>query len=297
VEVKDATTDEKREWMLLKLREELKRAIDLFDEFNNVANQKLKYNRENNYKNFLEQINIVLQRYFESERDNDFYQKIQSLMPSNEEHTFEKLISFLAINMEDIAHEFDRPMPEVVMTGTSLKFNAEVGQTLKNIFIHLIRNSIDHGIETIEERELIKKRTRGRIYFHTESKGSNVVIAYSDDGRGINLEAIKLKAYAEKVIPKDQMDKMTEVEWMDLIFSPFFSTSATVTELSGRGIGMSRVRHDVESMGGKVEIFTNTTQGPSEFRPFQFLLSIPQTNFLRIGKGHPDNLQKLKGAA
>ena len=126
----------------------------------------------------------------------------------------------------------------------------EIGDPL----IHLIRNSIDHGIELVNERKEKGKPAEGKIVLRAFHDGNTVVIEVSDDGRGIDLAKIADKAVKSGLYSQQQVEGLAEDELMELIFSPGFSTAGKVSDLSGRGVGLDVVKTKIESLGGMVEV-------------------------------------------
>ncbi|MEO8331993.1 MAG: chemotaxis protein CheW [Gallionella sp.] len=123
---------------------------------------------------------------------------------------------------------------------------------------HLVRNSLDHGIEPPDERIAKGKNPQGTITLRAAHQGGNIVIEVSDDGAGLNRERILAKA-REKGLPVD--DSMSDADVWQIIFAPGFSTAAVVTDVSGRGVGMDVVKRNIESIGGRVEILSHHGQG------------------------------------
>ena len=121
--------------------------------------------------------------------------------------------------------------------------------------VHLIRNSIDHGIEPRDVRIARGKPTAGTVRVGARHEGSHIVIAVEDDGGGLNVEKIRAKAIERGLLPSDvgEISKQTAI---DLLFQPGFSTASVVTDISGRGVGMDAVKSVIESMSGTIEIET-----------------------------------------
>src|SRR6202022_4023530 len=117
----------------------------------------------------------------------------------------------------------------------------------------LVRNSVDHGIELLEDRARVGKNRAGRLILRAFHEGGQVNIEISDDGAGLNPERIRKKALERGVITSEQAGRMTEREIFNLIFLPGFSTAEKVTNVSGRGVGMDVVKTNVERIGGNGE--------------------------------------------
>jgi len=133
----------------------------------------------------------------------------------------------------------------------------EIGQPL----IHIIRNSVDHGIESPEERKNCGKDPTGTIWLVAKRKGENVIIEVSDDGAGIDSEKVKNSAIKKGFISKAEAEQMSKEQLTNLIFLPGMSTSKTITETSGRGVGMDVVKTKTAALGGTVNMETNVGVG------------------------------------
>jgi two-component system chemotaxis sensor kinase CheA len=123
---------------------------------------------------------------------------------------------------------------------------------LKNPLLHLVRNAVDHGVESIVVREAIGKPSRARIVVAIEQRGRDVVIEVRDDGRGIDATAVRDKAVSLGILSEDEAARLPDAEVHELLFRPGFSTAAQVTELSGRGVGLDVVRDSVSRLHGRV---------------------------------------------
>jgi len=150
---------------------------------------------------------------------------------------------------------------ELKMEGEEIEVDKTIVEALGEPLIHLVRNSIDHGIEMPEKRIAQKKSQTGVITLRAFHEGNNVVVEVSDDGKGLNGDEIKQKAFERKLITKEQMDNMNEEDAINLIFQSGFSTNETTSEISGRGVGMDAVKNMVEKIGGKVKVKSDPGQG------------------------------------
>lgn len=147
---------------------------------------------------------------------------------------------------------------ELKMIGTETELDRGVIEKIADPLSHLIRNSVDHGLEQPEERIAAGKNAKGTVTLSAFHQGGSVVITVQDDGRGLNRDRILSKA-KEKGLPVH--DAMPDSEIWSLIFAPGFSTAAVVTEVSGRGVGMDVVKKNIESLGGRVEITSKAGKG------------------------------------
>ncbi len=161
-----------------------------------------------------------------------------------------------------LALELGKPTPEVVFEGEGILLSRSAETLLRSALLHLVRNSLDHGLESTEERRMLRKNVEGRIQMTFEHRGHHLLMRYSDDGRGLNLEAIRERAIGLGLLPRDSQlpsDKLAE-----FIFESGFSTKAKVDMISGRGVGMDAVRHLFEDAGGRIWIEW-PKEGPSAF--------------------------------
>lgn len=155
---------------------------------------------------------------------------------------------------------------ECRVMGSEIELDRQMIDQLADPVIHLLRNAVDHGIESPEERQQLGKPAQGKITLSAWQDGSWVVIQVGDDGRGISLQAISDKALRKGLLTQDQLEAMSDQEIMDLIFLPGFSTSQMITELSGRGVGMDVVKSSVvDNLQGTLSAQSKPGQG-SRFR-------------------------------
>ncbi len=153
--------------------------------------------------------------------------------------------------VRDLSKELGKEV-ELVMEGGETELDKTVIERLNDPLVHLLRNSLDHGIESPEERRARGKQALGTIRLAAAHLGANVVITVADDGGGLDARRIRDKAVANGLIDPDA--EMSEEEILQLIFEPGFSTAAKVSDVSGRGVGMDVVRRGVESLRGVIEV-------------------------------------------
>ncbi len=153
--------------------------------------------------------------------------------------------------------------------GEETEIDKTIVEQLNDPLVHLLRNAVDHGVESQEERRIAGKAGEGTVTLGAYQKGGNVVIEIKDDGAGLKLEKIRKKAVERGLI--DPNRAYTDDELKDLIFLPGFSTHEVATDLSGRGVGMDVVRKNVEGLGGRVDITTAKGKGST------FLVKLPLT--------------------
>jgi two-component system chemotaxis sensor kinase CheA len=143
---------------------------------------------------------------------------------------------------------------ELVTEGGQVELDKSIMEGLIDPFVHILRNCVDHGIETPEERIAKGKPPGGQILLRASHEGGQVIITVADDGRGMNTAAIVDKAVLQGLLHPDEARRLTESDKLGLIFLPGFSTAAKVTNVSGRGVGMDVVKTNIERFGGHVDI-------------------------------------------
>jgi two-component system chemotaxis sensor kinase CheA len=148
---------------------------------------------------------------------------------------------------------------EFVALGGETELDKTVIDRIKDPLVHLLRNSLDHGLERPEERLAAGKSPQGRVTLSANHSGGNVVIVIADDGRGIDVAAVRRKALERGLIAPEA--EPTEKELFDFIFAPGFSTAAKVSDVSGRGVGMDVVKKNIEALRGTVELSSVLGQG------------------------------------
>jgi two-component system chemotaxis sensor kinase CheA len=151
----------------------------------------------------------------------------------------------------------------IEMEGKETELDKTIIEAIKDPLTHLVRNSVDHGIELPQDRVRMGKGRAGRLTLRAFHEGGQVNIEISDDGAGLNVERIHQKAIERGVITLEQSSRMTEREIFHLIFLPGFSTAQKVTNVSGRGVGMDVVKTNVEKIGGTVDVHSTPGKGTS----------------------------------
>ena len=188
------------------------------------------------------------------------------------------------IRMVPLSHIFNR-LPRVVRDvaqydGKEVEFVMEGGETeldrtmmdgLNDPLLHLIRNAVNHGIETPEVREKAGKPRKGLVRLSAHQDRDNVIIELVDDGAGINIEKVKKKAVEKGLVSAEAAASLTTDQAIDLLFQPGFSTADTITDISGRGVGLDVVRRSIEALKGTIRIETTAGKGS------RFELLLPPT--------------------
>ena len=210
--------------------------------------------------------------------------------------------------IRDVSRKLDKNI-EFHISGEDTELDRTVIDEIGDPLIHLLRNAADHGLETREERKLANKEDLSHIYLRAYQDGNNVVIEVEDDGRGINVEKVKAKAIEKGAVSAEVAETLTEQEIIELLFSPSFSTSDTVTDLSGRGVGLDVVKSKIATLGGNVTVQTKLGEGskfiirlPLTLAIIQALMvqisnekyAIPLNNIQNIEAVHKDSIKKVQ---
>ncbi|MBF0505284.1 MAG: chemotaxis protein CheA [Nitrospirae bacterium] len=172
---------------------------------------------------------------------------------------------------------------DLEMFGEDTEVDKTVIENIGDPLVHIIRNSIDHAVEFSDERELKGKPRKGRIILSAYQRGTQIVIEVSDDGKGIDVNAVKKKAFAKGLISEEESQKMSDDAAINLIFLPGFSTKEVSTELSGRGVGMDVVKTNVGKLNGYVEVITKKDVGTTFKISLPLTLAILQAMMVRVG--------------
>lgn len=191
--------------------------------------------------------------------------------------TFQKMVRLV----RDLAKNSGKEVA-LEMVGEDTEIDRNLVEELYEPMVHMIRNSVDHGIETPEEREGMGKDKRGRIILKAYHQGGSIIIEISDDGCGLNRERILEKARSNNLITDES--KLSESDIYNLIFRPGFSTTEEVTEISGRGVGMDVVKKAIEKLRGRTEIISNKDRGSTFIISLPLTLAIIEGMVVRVGR-------------
>ncbi|MEM5602487.1 chemotaxis protein CheA [Bacillus cereus] len=182
---------------------------------------------------------------------------------------FPRMVRMLA---KDLGKKID-----LQITGEDTEVDKIVIDEIGDPLVHLIRNAIDHGVETVEQRRDAGKNETGTIKLEAFHSGNHVVIQITDDGNGIHKGKVLEKAIKNGVVTESEANKLTDREVFDLIFQPGFSTAEVVSDLSGRGVGLDVVKHTIHSLGGHLIIDSEEGKGSTFRIELPLTLSIIQS--------------------
>jgi two-component system chemotaxis sensor kinase CheA len=184
--------------------------------------------------------------------------------------------------VRDLAGELGKQI-ELEMHGADTELDRQVLDLIKDPLTHMVRNSADHGLETPLERLALGKPEQGTIRLSAYHEGGHIIICIADNGRGLNTERIKAKAVANGLASEAEIEKMSEGQIHKFIFAPGFSTAATVTSVSGRGVGMDVVRTNIDQIGGTIEIKSVADEGSSVTIKIPLTLAIVSALIVEAG--------------
>jgi two-component system, chemotaxis family, sensor kinase CheA len=194
-------------------------------------------------------------------------------------------ISFSFNRFPRLVHELSRKLGkkvELKLNGEGTELDKTVLEKIGDPLVHLVRNSLDHGLEMPEIRRAAGKSDTGTLGLNAFHEGGNIIIEVSDDGAGLNTARILAKARERGLVPHDAA--LTDEQIHNLIFLPGFSTAETVSDVSGRGVGMDVVRRNITDLGGHVQIFSTRGQGSTIRIRLPLTLAILEGQMLRVGK-------------
>jgi two-component system chemotaxis sensor kinase CheA len=189
--------------------------------------------------------------------------------------------------VRDLGEELNKQV-QLKTYGSDIELDKQIIDELKDPLIHILRNAVDHGIESGEERRRNGKPVRGTVTVGAEYVGANVVIEVRDDGAGLDTAKVYRKAQ-ERGLLSDEEERdgtMSEREILGLIFRPGFSTADTATAVSGRGVGMDVVKRNIERLHGSVEIDTQPGEGSTMRLTIPLTLSIIDGLLFSVGEGY-----------
>lgn len=183
--------------------------------------------------------------------------------------------------VRDLSRDLKKEV-NLIIQGEETELDRTVIDEIGDPLVHLLRNAIDHGVESPAERKAKGKNPVGEIKLIARHEGNNVIILVEDDGKGINPDIIKAKAVEKGVINQADADKLDNAEAVRLLFLPGFSTAETITDVSGRGVGMDAVKTKIEALGGMVDIETKVNEGSKFKIRLPLTLAIIQALLVKI---------------
>lgn len=162
--------------------------------------------------------------------------------------------------VRDLARSLKKEI-NLELVGEETDLDKNLVEALADPLVHLVRNAVDHGIETPEEREASGKPRGGKVVLSAEQEGDHILLSISDDGKGMDADVLRAKAVEKGLLDKDAADRLNEFECYNLIFAPGFSTKTEISDVSGRGVGMDVVKTKISQLNGTVNVFSVKGQG------------------------------------
>jgi two-component system chemotaxis sensor kinase CheA len=199
-------------------------------------------------------------------------ESIQTQMTSLRQIEVKNILKPLGRVVRDTSN-FCKKNVKLETDGNELRIDTTIGEILNATLIHLVRNSVDHGIETPADREKKGKDPQGHLQVTVKNNRDHVLVEIRDDGKGIDPKIIRSKVIEKKILPYEDVAKLNDHEIIQYIFAPGFSTAEVVTDVSGRGVGMGAVKDAVESIGGSLILQSEVNKGTTT----SLLLPIPKT--------------------
>jgi len=162
--------------------------------------------------------------------------------------------------VRDLARQLKKEI-NLELVGEETDLDKNLVEALADPLVHLVRNAVDHGVETPEEREASGKARTGRVVLSAEQEGDHILLSISDDGKGMDPNVLRAKAVEKGLMDKDAADRLSESDCYNLIFAPGFSTKTEISDVSGRGVGMDVVKTKISQLNGSINIFSAKGQG------------------------------------
>ncbi|WP_172147052.1 MULTISPECIES: chemotaxis protein CheA [Pseudomonas] len=184
--------------------------------------------------------------------------------------------------VRDLARSLKKEI-NLELVGEETDLDKNLVEALADPLVHLVRNAVDHGIETPEEREAAGKSRGGKVVLSAEQEGDHILLSISDDGKGMDADVLRAKAVEKGLLDKDAADRLNEFECYNLIFAPGFSTKTEISDVSGRGVGMDVVKTKISQLNGTVNVFSVKGQGSKIVIKVPLTLAIMPTLMVMLG--------------
>ncbi|MBG5707718.1 chemotaxis protein CheA [Pseudomonas aeruginosa] len=188
---------------------------------------------------------------------------------------FPRLVRDLARNMKKEIN--------LELVGEETDLDKNLVEALADPQVHLVRNAVDHGIESPEEREAAGKPRVGQVVLSAEQEGDHILLMITDDGKGMDAEVLRNKAVEKGLLERDAADRLTDLECYNLIFAPGFSTKTEISDVSGRGVGMDVVKTKISQLNGTVNVFSQKGSGSKIVIKVPLTLAIMPTLMVMLG--------------
>lgn len=184
--------------------------------------------------------------------------------------------------VRDLARQLKKEI-NLELVGEETDLDKNLVEALADPLVHLVRNAVDHGIETPEEREAAGKSRGGKVVLSAEQEGDHILLSISDDGKGMDANVLRAIAVKRGVMDKDAADRLSETECYNLIFAPGFSTKTEISDVSGRGVGMDVVKTKISQLNGSINIYSTKGLGSKIVIKVPLTLAIMPTLMVMLG--------------
>src|SRR5690554_4747548 len=209
--------------------------------------------------------------------------EMQESVMSTRMYTLDSIFNRFPRMIRDLSKKQGKEI-ELKVEGESTELDRSIMEKIIDPLNHIIRDAVDHGIESPEEREKSGKSPKGTIKLSAGQEQDHIYIRVEDDGKGINPQDVMEKAIKKGLITKDQAESLTQKETLELIFMPGFSTVDKVTDVSGRGVGMNVVKENVERINGIIDIDTIPGHGMTITLKLPLTLAIIQSLLIKTNQ-------------
>ncbi|WP_339539802.1 chemotaxis protein CheA [Pseudomonas sp. RA_5y_Pfl1_P24] len=184
--------------------------------------------------------------------------------------------------VRDLARQLKKEI-NLELVGEETDLDKNLVEALADPLVHLVRNAVDHGVETPEEREASGKSRGGKVILAAEQEGDHILLSITDDGKGMDPAILRNIAVKRGVMDKDAADRLTDSECYNLIFAPGFSTKTEISDVSGRGVGMDVVKTKISQLNGSINIYSTKGQGSKIVIKVPLTLAIMPTLMVMLG--------------
>ncbi|YCH20075.1 chemotaxis protein CheA [Pseudomonas sp. D1-3] len=184
--------------------------------------------------------------------------------------------------VRDLARQLKKEI-NLELVGEETDLDKNLVEALADPLVHLVRNAVDHGVESPDEREAAGKSRTGRVVLSAEQEGDHILLMITDDGKGMDADVLRSKAVEKGLLDKDAADRLTDLECYNLIFAPGFSTKTEISDVSGRGVGMDVVKTKISQLNGTVNVFSQKGQGSKIVIKVPLTLAIMPTLMVMLG--------------
>lgn len=184
--------------------------------------------------------------------------------------------------VRDLARQLKKEI-NLELVGEETDLDKNLVEALADPLVHLVRNAVDHGIESPQEREASGKSRSGRVVLAAEQEGDHILLSISDDGKGMDPNVLRSIAVKRGVMDKDAADRLSDAECYNLIFAPGFSTKTEISDVSGRGVGMDVVKTKISQLNGSINIYSTKGQGSKIVIKVPLTLAIMPTLMVMLG--------------